>query len=231
MMKVSEISAPRVHDLLQIDAHALATDSVSRPQWATETLICCPWVVVRRGQAAAGQISVGVRGAARSERWAGCCSKTPIKKIVRPEELLAIARSSSTHIDRTPALKALREVIESWRDLSLPWGPTGSVGFELATGHPVTTEASDLDLAVRATNRIDTERALFLGDRLAGLQVKVDVRVETPMCGFSLDEYAHASSARILLRYPDGLRLGDDPWLLMTAGQSNVHSSDSETAA
>jgi phosphoribosyl-dephospho-CoA transferase len=230
-MKVSEISAPQVHDLLQIDAHALTADSVSRPQWVTETLICCPWVVVRRGQAPAGQISVGVRGAARSERWAGCCSKTPIKKIVRPEELLAIARSSSTHIDRTPALKALREVIESWRDLSLPWGPTGSVGFELATGHPVTTEASDLDLAVRATNRIDAERALFLWDRLAGLQVKVDVRVETPMCGFSLDEYAHASLARILLRYPDGLRLGDDPWLLMTAGQSNVHSSDSETAA
>ena len=230
-MKVSEISAPHVHDLLQIDAHALTADSVSRPQWVTETLICCPWVVVRRGQAPAGQISVGVRGAARSERWAGCCSKTPIKKIVRPEELLAIARSSSTHIDRTPALKALREVIESWRDLSLPWGPTGSVGFELATGHPVTTEASDLDLAVRATNRIDTERALFLWDRLAGLQVKVDVRVETPICGFSLDEYAHASSARILLRYPDRLRLGDDPWLLMTAGQSNVHSSDSETAS
>ena len=230
-MKVSEISAPQVHDLLQIDAHALTADSVSQPQWVTETLICCPWVVVRRGQAPAGQISVGVRGAARSERWAGCCSKTPIKKIVRPEELLAIARSSSTHIDRTPALKALREVIESWRDLSLPWGPTGSVGFELATGHPVTTEASDLDLAVRATNRIDTERALFLWDRLAGLQVKVDVRVETPMCGFSFDEYAHASSARILLRYPDGLRMGDDPWLLMTAGQSNVHSSDSETAA
>jgi phosphoribosyl-dephospho-CoA transferase len=63
------------------------------------------------------------------------------------------------------------------------------------------------------------------------LQVKVDVRVETPMCGFSLDEYAHASSARILLRYADGLRFGDDPWLLMTAGQSNVQCSDSETAA
>ena len=77
-MKVSEISAPQVHDLLQIDAHALTADSVSRPQWVTETLICCPWVVVRRGQAPAGQISVGVRGAARSERWAGCCSKTPI---------------------------------------------------------------------------------------------------------------------------------------------------------
>src|ERR1700685_2258015 len=99
-MKVSAISAPQVHDLLQIDAHALTADSVSRPQWVTETLICCPWVVVRRGQAPAGQISVGVRGAARSERWAGCCSKTPVKKIVRPAALPGPSRISA---HRTPS--------------------------------------------------------------------------------------------------------------------------------
>src|ERR1700683_2538418 len=171
-MKVSEISALKVHDLLQIDAHALIADSVSRPQWVTETLICCPWVVVRRGQAPAGQISVGVRGAARSERRAGCCSETLIKKIVRPAELLVPSRTSA-HFRRAPALQALQEVIERWQGLSLPWGPTGSVGFELATGRPVTTEGSDLDLVVYTTDRLDTERALFLWDRLAGLQVKV----------------------------------------------------------
>src|ERR1700685_4704900 len=102
-MKVSEISAQQGHDLLQIDAHALTADCVSRPQWVTETLICCPWVVVRRGQAPAGQISVGVRGAARSERWAGRCSKTPIKKIVRPAELLA-AIWIFAPLRRTPTL-------------------------------------------------------------------------------------------------------------------------------
>jgi phosphoribosyl-dephospho-CoA transferase len=150
-----------------------------------------------------------------------------IRKIVRPAELLVLSRTSAT-IRRTPALQALREVIERWQGLTLPWGPTGSVGFELATRHQVTTEASDLDLAIRAMNQIDTERASFLWDRLAGLQAKVDVRVETPVCSFSLEEYAHASSERILLRYPDGLRLGDDPWSLMTTG---VRSSDGETAA
>src|SRR5271170_2070946 len=122
-MKVSEISAPQVHDLLQIDAHALTADSVSRPQWVTETLICCPWVVVRRSQAPAGQISVGVRGAARSERWAGCCSETLIKKIVRPAELLVPSRTSA-HLRRPPALRAVQEVIERWQGLSLPWGPS-----------------------------------------------------------------------------------------------------------
>src|SRR5271154_552867 len=105
-MKVSEISAPQAHDLLQIDAHAFPADSVSRPQWVSETLICCPWVVVRRSQAPAGQISVGVRGTARSERWAGCCSETLIKKIVRPAELLVPSRTSA-HLRRTPVLQDL----------------------------------------------------------------------------------------------------------------------------
>src|SRR5580698_1347036 len=210
-MKVSEISAPQVHDLLQIDADALSADSVSRPQWVTETLICCPWVVVRRGQAPAGQISVGVRGAARSERWAGCCSETLIKKIVRPTELLVPSRTSA-RLRRTTALQALLDVIERWQGLSLPWGPTGSVGFELATGRPVTTEASDLDLAVRAPSPIGVEQARRLWNRVLGLQTKVDVRVETPLCGFSLEEYACASPAQILLRFPDAPRLGDHPW-------------------
>src|ERR1700679_1927417 len=125
-MKVSEISAPQVHDLLQIDAHALTSDSVSRPQGVTETLICCPWVVVRRGQAPAGQISGGVRGAARSQRLAECCSEPLVKKIVRPAELL-VPSPPSARLRRTPALLAVQEVIERWQGLNLPWGPTGSV--------------------------------------------------------------------------------------------------------
>jgi phosphoribosyl-dephospho-CoA transferase len=103
-------------------------------------------------------------------------------------------------------------VIERWRDFGLPWGPTGSVGFELATRSLVTTETSDLDIAIRAPQRIVVEQARSLWDRVTGLQTRVDVRVETPECGFSLEEYVRASSGRILLRYPEGPTFGDDPW-------------------
>jgi phosphoribosyl-dephospho-CoA transferase len=116
----------------------------------------------------------------------------------------------------------LQEVIEKWRDLTLSWGPTGSVGFELASGCQVTTEASDLDIAIRAPQRIVAEQALSLWDRVTGLQTKVDVRVETPECGFSLEEYVCTSSGRILLRYPDGPRFGDDPWNEPSTGQVAV---------
>jgi phosphoribosyl-dephospho-CoA transferase len=101
---------------------------------------------------------------------------------------------------------------ERWTNLSLPWGPAGSVGFELATGRQVTTDASDLDLVIRAKQRIGVEKARSILDRTLGLETKVDVRVETPVCGFSLEEYASVGPANVLLRYPDGVRLGEDPW-------------------
>jgi phosphoribosyl-dephospho-CoA transferase len=210
-MKFSESDAPQVHDLLQIEEDSLIANSTAQPPWVGETLMSCPWVVVRRGQAPAGQVAVGVRGATRGERWGGFCGERLIRKIVQPAELLVLGRRS-TDIRLTPALNALQEVFERWRGLTLPWGPTGSVGFELASGRQVTTEASDLDLVIRAPTPITVEQARSLWDRVTGLQTKVDVRVETPGCGLSLDEYACASSARILLRYSDGLRLGDDPW-------------------
>ena len=213
-MNLSEIGDPQIHDLLRIDRDCLTAGCVAQPSWVRESLITCPWVVVRRAQAPAGQIAIGVRGATRSERWGGFCAKSLISKIVRPAELLVLARSAN-RTPRMPALKVLQQVIERWRDLTLPWGPTGSVGFELASGRQVTTEVSDLDIAVRAPQRIVVEQARSLWDRVTGLQTKVDVRVETPECGFSLEEYACSSSSRssrILLRCPDGSRFGNDPW-------------------
>jgi phosphoribosyl-dephospho-CoA transferase len=209
-MNLSEIGDLQVHDLLRIDPDCLTAGCVAQPSWVRESLIICPWAVVRRAQAPVGQIAIGVRGATRSERWGGFCAKSLISKIVSPVEVLALARSS-THTLRTPAFRAFQQVIESWRDLTLLWGPSGSVGFELATGRPVTTETSDLDLIVRAPQRIALEEARVLFNCTRGLETKVDVRVQTPMCEFSLQEYV-AASPQILLRYFDGVRLGDDPW-------------------
>jgi phosphoribosyl-dephospho-CoA transferase len=204
-------SNPQVHDLLQIDRPSLISGCTGEPSWVRRALLDCPWVVVRRAQAASGLIAVGVRGDSRSDRWAASCEKSLVREMVRPEQLLVRDRTSN-EIPRTPALRALQEMSERWADLTLPWGPGGSVGFELASGRKVTTQASDLDLVIRAGNKIDVEEARFLLARTFGLEAKVDVRVETPVCGFSLEEYVSASSAKILLRYPDGARLGEDPW-------------------
>jgi phosphoribosyl-dephospho-CoA transferase len=198
----------RVHDLLHIDPHSLLDGTA--PSWVNQALSSCPWVVVRRARAPAGEIAVGVRGDTRSQRWGGFLSKDLIGKVVRPADLLFVEQSSIPRF--TPAMKVLQEVIARWHDLTLPWGPAGSVGFELATGRQVISEASDLDIAIRAPARITVERARALWQRVVGLQTRVDIRVETQACGFSLQEYACTSSTRVLLHYPDGERLGNDPW-------------------
>ena len=202
---MNEVDKLQVHDLLQIDPALFPFGSLAEPRWVRETLFLCPWVVVRRAQPSFDQIAVGVRGATRSERWGALYDASQARTIVHPEQL----RFSGA---RTPVLRALQRIRDRWADLALSWGPTGSVGFELATGRRVTTEASDLDLVIRAPQRIPVERARSLLDRTLGLEAKVDVRVETPLCGFALAEYALASSPRILLRYAEGVRVGEDPW-------------------
>jgi phosphoribosyl-dephospho-CoA transferase len=201
----------QVHDLLRVDPESMSTGGTAELAWVKDALASSPWVVVRRDKAPEDRIAVGVRGATRGDRWGGSIAKDQIRGIARPEELLLLHRSSRS-VPRTPALKALRQVDERWCHLTFPWGPAGSVGFELATGQFSTNDSSDLDLIIRAPAPISRERARSLWERTHGLAVRVDVRVETPCCGFSLEEYAGVSSSGMLLRYPDGPKLGADPW-------------------
>jgi len=201
----------QVHDLLHIDPESVNPECPADRAWVKKALASSPWVVVRRNEAPENQIAVGVRGAIRGDRRGGFVAKGQIRGIVRPEELLLLHRSSRC-VPRTPALTTLRQMDERWRHISFLWGPAGSVGFELASGQLSTHATSDLDLIVRAPTRISRERARSLWERIHGLAVRVDVRIETPRCGFSLEEYACVSSSRILLRYADGLKLGPDPW-------------------
>jgi phosphoribosyl-dephospho-CoA transferase len=201
----------QVHDLLHIDPESVNPACPAELAWVKDALASWPWVVVRRDVAPEDQIPVGVRGTTRADRWGGFVARNWVRGVVRPEDLLMRSRSSKLVL-RTPALQALRQMDERWGDLSLFWGPAGSVGFELASGQLSTNESSDLDLIIHASAPISRERARSLWNRTKGLAVCVDVRIETPRCGFSLAEYAGGASGPILLRYPDGPKLGANPW-------------------
>jgi phosphoribosyl-dephospho-CoA transferase len=206
-----ESQSVRTHDLLEIDANQLIAAQASAPQWVEESLRKSPFVVVRRDRATGEQIPVGVRGAERNQRWATFCHPKFVKSIVTPPQLLrrtvAISRS-----DLMPAFRAVTILKARWMDFNRPWGPGGSVGFELATGRHVVTPESDLDIVLYAERRITAEEAKSLCDRAMDLIAVADIRVETPACGFSLIEYAQTESSSILLRTPSGHLLGDDPW-------------------
>ena len=109
-------------------------------------------------------------------------------------------------------MQALRGVEEQLSQLALEWGPGGSVGYEIATRHFTATENSDLDLIIRAPARLELAFASDLLAIINAAPAQVDPRVETPSCGFSLQEYCRNGGRKILVRTPCGSAWSDDPW-------------------
>jgi phosphoribosyl-dephospho-CoA transferase len=193
----------------------------AQPAWVRERLCAVPFVVVRRGAVTPGALPVGVRGECRHERWAGWVAPEAVITVITPADLLDdwggrhAKRACDTKRPRDaalPALECLEIVRRRWRDCGYPWGPAGSVGFELATGTPAVSPASDLDLVMYADEPMPLPAARFLFDAIADLPVRMDIRVETPSCGFSLAEFVKEYPGKILLRTARGPMLGSDPW-------------------
>jgi phosphoribosyl-dephospho-CoA transferase len=209
---------PRVHDLLLLRSPKIDAACTAEPSWVSLALNRTPWVVVRRTPAEHGKLAVGVRGIVREERWAAFIDLSQITLTRKPMHL----RSSHVRDDRKtlPAIKALMFAEAILDHTSFEWGPTGSVGFELATGALTTTEDSDLDVVLFASHRIDTAVARYLLLSLTGSAAKIDLRVETPFCGFSLEEYARPDCKKVLVRTPTTQRLVEDPWDVPEVGNA-----------
>jgi phosphoribosyl-dephospho-CoA transferase len=181
------------------------------PQSVKEELSESPFVVVRRVLGTGQEVPIGVRGAQRNQRWAAFCHPKLVKSILTPPQLLSRTISTS-RADAIPAFRALNFLEDRWMGLALPWGPGGSVGFELASGRHAAKQQSDLDIVIYAERPIASDEATSLCDCTMNLPAVVDIRVKTPVCGFSLSEFANLSPAAILLRSPGGIVLGRDPW-------------------
>jgi phosphoribosyl-dephospho-CoA transferase len=183
---------------------------MAEPTWVRPALANCPWVVVRRAVSPEDRIAVGVRGQERQQRWGGLVRKDQIAKVIAPWHL----RSGLAKLLRLslPAMQSLRFLEIELASLSNDWGPGGSVGYELTSGAPVVTQGSDLDLVIIAPDRFDRDFAQHLLEKMALAPAKVDVRIETPRCGFSLEEYVRRTSEKLLVRTSTGPRLTTDPW-------------------
>ena len=205
----------RPHYLLKIDTAAISFGNsslhVSVPASVRQELEETNFVVVRRGVVTENWVPIGIRGPQRFQRWAAWYPRYAIQEIVRPMDLLTQVDTANDR-DTSPARCALPSLMKAWPWLAYPWGPAGSLGFEVATGKQTTTMQSDLDVVIYADeplSRRDAQRLLASAD---DLEVRLDIRIETPMCGFSLTEYATSPTKTILLRTVAGPVLGDDPW-------------------
>ncbi|MFP6560884.1 malonate decarboxylase holo-ACP synthase [Paraburkholderia sp. B3] len=201
----------RAHDLLRVLRIPRAHDE---PEWVHTALERAPWAVVRRAEAPAGFVAAGVRGAARDQRFGTWLHHQDIEAVCSPEDLLQ--REPQAGRSTLPAFVALALLRERVSPLhSLAWGPTGSTGFELASGLPTLSSSSDLDLLIRLPERSEAALLRTLADVLAHASARagtrVDAQVETPLGGVALTELA-AGKPRVLVRASDGPRFVADPW-------------------
>jgi phosphoribosyl-dephospho-CoA transferase len=94
------------------------------------------------------------------------------------------------------------------------------VGYELASGIPAVRADSDLDFILFALKKIGITEARDLWRMISSAPGRVDALVETPFCGFSLEEFVTTSPRKILLRSSDGRLLGSNPWNLSNGEDS-----------
>lgn len=212
VVAISVAAGPRPHDLLRLPGLGDVVLAADLPSWATAALVKAPLVVVRRARVRDQLLAVGIRGPLRHQRLAAMLPRAAIVERIAPERLAAEAGwGRSPRRARIPALAALGPASALLGGLGLAWGPTGSVGFELASATPAARPDSDLDLLVRCPARwpLDAAREALAGlDRLG---VRADVQIETPRGSVALREYV-LGRPPVLLRTPHGARLVADPW-------------------
>jgi phosphoribosyl-dephospho-CoA transferase len=196
----------RPHDLLRLTRSAALGDML--PGWASASLAACPWGVVRRAPHPPGLIPIGVRGPERWQRHATIVPADTVTRFVPPEELKE-RRPRLPRLAITLSAVALELTAELEGDAV--WGPTGSVGFELVSGWPITHRGSDLDLLIRTPRRLERAQAARLAAAFADLPGKVDCQLETPRGGVGLTEWAGAGGA-VMVRTDHGPELVNDPW-------------------
>jgi phosphoribosyl-dephospho-CoA transferase len=133
-----------------------------------------------------------------------------------PESVMLAENSRRT----LQAFKSLSYLESHLAGLELTWGPGGSVGYELASEIPAVHIDSDLDFILSAPQKLDITETQDLWRMIRSAPGKVDALVETPLCGFSLEEFVTASPRKILLRTSDGRILGSNPWNLLDGKDS-----------
>jgi phosphoribosyl-dephospho-CoA transferase len=199
---------PLPHDLVLLRPGHGAAIASDAPPWVRASLARAPWAVVRNGHAADGKLPVGIRGATRDQRWAASAGQSAIAA-VRPPESIRHEASWAVFPD-VAAVRALRAIAESLDRDWTRWGPTGGVGFSLATGWVTVTQASDLDLLLRCPVRPARKSLDALASLFSRQEARVDAQVETPSGTAHLDDLRRDGPS--LVRTPAGPRLCPDPW-------------------
>lgn len=199
------------HDLVRFDAVSLKGQDL--PDWGVRAMESVPVAVIRRAQIKDGLFPIGIRGIERHQRWGCWLTPHAVEMLWSPEELISkIEGLPSDRLQMIPAFQALIELVKRFEGSNWIWGPTGSVGFELATGLTTATLSSDLDLIIRCDRPVSRNAAAPLRAKIHDLGVRCDILLETPVGAIALQEFINAMGP-IAVRTVTGPVLMNNPWL------------------
>ena len=202
------------HDLVWFDEAALAVDA---PAWAVAVVAAGEPGVVRRAARHGISLPVGIRGADKRQRHGDQVAAKRVSSHLAPEaiDLDVLARPPwSERGGDVPALAALADIRHRLNDLSIVWGPTGAVGYELATGRAVAHRESDLDLVVRLPECCNDVLAALCETAAAARQtyaIRCDIQLETPAGGVALADWA-GEAGQMMVKSDTGPYLTANPW-------------------
>jgi phosphoribosyl-dephospho-CoA transferase len=192
------------HYLIKIARQNDLVTNLPLPDWAITSLHRAPFVVVRRAETAYSRIPIGIRGPERQHRFAASLPAHKAVAAISPYSLIWPANWKKVYPSRQPAaIRALQQVTPFLIQAGFRWGPTGSIGFELATGVATVNDSSDLDLLIDLPDFVNVRAARrLMTDLKKRTPVRLDVQLNTPRGGVSLADYI--DSQKVLVKTPSG---------------------------
>ncbi len=201
------------HDLLwAVDASSFTSEE-ALPAWSSsEWLRYAPAVIRRERVADPDCLPVGLRGVTRDQRHKAYLRRDCVARWVSPEMLSqAVALDHTRSLARFAAIDTLIDIAPMLDALPLAWGPTGSVGFTLASGIVVLGPDSDLDLLVRAPRALDAGTINVLCAMETHASCRLDIQIDTGHGAFSFAEWVQGRRS-VLLKTDAGPLLTHAPW-------------------
>lgn len=193
----------KVHDIVKWESIDHLEKTTPIPDWVYDAPAAKSFGVVRRMPIMNDMVPIGLRGNTREQRFGTFIHKSRIVEVMTPIELVDRIEGYTNEI-HLPTLKKIKQAFEQF---NLRWGPTGSVGFELATAISVTTERSDIDVCIYM-EEIDRELLIEVGKFLETLERRVDVQVEMASVGaFLLHDFLKHEKLGFVIRTPFGPQL------------------------
>lgn len=193
----------KVHDIVKFESIEHLEKSIPIPDWAIGSPASKNFAVVRRMPIMDNKVPIGLRGDTREQRFGTFIDKNNILEVITPPSLV----NRIENFNNKPYYAALKSMKEQFEKMDILWGPTGSVGFELATSIKVTKKSSDIDLCIYM-KQIQRELLMEIWRFLEGLNQRVDVQVEIASVGaFLLNDYVKHEKSGFIVRTPYGPQL------------------------